>query len=330
VKATNRLYLQVLLAAALLATAVSAQPVSDELSIVATINGTEISDAEFELAAYNIGRSSMYHGRPQEEAQYLEFRRNVLEQLIERSLLLEEAVRRGLQADSSKIEESLAVYERRYSSTERWKREGDQMLASLRGRIEEDDLLAQLEQEVREVNDPSESVLRAFYEQNPQSFTEPKQDRVSVILLGQQPSANSAAWQAARDEAVDIHRRIREGADFSEMARLHSSDVSATSGGDLGYLHDGMLSAAAQSAINSLEVGEISDPITVLEGIVIIQLMDRQLPEHRPYEQVRDRALGLWRRDAAEGQWQALLSKLHEAAIVQIDEEYIASIPDAR
>ena len=329
-KATNRLYLPLLLAAALLATAVSAQPVSDELSIVATINGTEISDAEFELAAYNIGRSSMYHGRPQQETQYLEFRKNVLEQLIERSLLLEEAAERGLQADSSKIEESLAIYERRYSSTERWKREGDQMLASLRGRFEEDDLLAQLEQEVRKVNDPSESVLRAFYEQNPQSFTEPKQDRVSVILLGQQPSADAAAWQAARDEAVAIRRRIREGADFSEMARLHSSDVTAASGGDMGYLHDGMLSAAAQTAIDSLEVGEMSDPITVLEGIVIIQLMDRKLPELRPYEQVRDRALSLSRREAADRQWQALLSKLHEVAVVQINAEYIASIPDAR
>jgi len=79
-----------------------------------------------------------------------------------------------------------------------------------------------------------------------------------------------------------------------------------------------------------LEVGEISDPITVLEGIVIIQLMDRKLPELRPYEQVRDRAQSLLRRDAADRQWQALLSNLHEVAIVQINEEYIASIPDAR
>jgi len=320
----------VLATAIALGSVVSAQPARDEMSIVATINGTKISDVEFKQAVYSIGRSSMFHGRPTEESHYLEFRRNVLEQLVERRLLLGEATRRGLHVDNGKIEESLAIYERRYSSTERWKREGDQMLASLRSRFEEDELLARLEEQVRAVDDPSEAILSAFYEQNPESFTEPKQDRVSLILLGVQPSAGQAAWQAARDEASSILRRVRDGAEFSEMARMHSSDVSATAGGDMGYLHDGMLSATAQSAIDSLAVGETSGPVTVLEGIAIFQLSERQPPQLRPIEQVRERLASLWRRDAANRQWDALLEKLREAAVVQVNEEYLASMPVAR
>lgn len=326
-KAEHRLHLFIVLATSVFFAAAVAD---DEALIVATINGAEISDTEFEQAVYSIGRGSMYHGRPTEESQYLEFRKNVLDQLVDRRLLLGEAVRRGMQPDTGEIEESLAVYERRYSSTERWQREGDQMLASLRGRFEEDELLLMLEEEVREVDDPPEPVLRTFYEQNPQSFTEPKQDRVSVILLGLQPSAGAAAWQAAREEANGIVRRVRDGADFSEMARVHSSDVSATEGGDMGYLHDGMLSAAAQSAIDSLVAGEISDPVTVLEGIAVFQLVDRKQPELRPFEQVQDRAKGLWRRDMADKQWNALLDELREVAIVQVNEEYLADVPVAR
>ncbi|TFG41603.1 MAG: hypothetical protein E4H42_01630 [Chromatiales bacterium] len=327
-KTTRSLFMPA--ATLLLAATVWAQPAIDEPLTVATINGTDISQTEFEQAVYSVGRGSMYHGKPTEEAQYLEFRRNVMDQLVERRLLLDEAIRRGLQPDSSKIAESLAVYERRYSTTERWKREGDQMLASLRDRFEDDDLLAKLEQEVREVDDPPISVLREFYAQNSQSFTEPKQDRVSVILLGQQPSAGAAAWQAARDEANDILRRLGSGGDFSEMARLHSSDVSAATGGDMGYLHDGMLSTAAQTAIDSLAVGDISEPITVLEGIAIFQLVDRKPPELRPFEQVGERAAGLWRRDVANDQWNALLDELRAAAVVQLNEEYLASVPVAR
>ena len=303
---------------------------ASEPVVVATIDGAPITDAQFELAVYSIGRSSMYHGRPREDQQYLEFRRNVLSQLVERSLLLQEARRRGLQPDSEETEKTLADYEARYSSTERWQREGEQMLASLRQRFEEDDLLSQLEQIVRQVDVPTERQLRAFYDANTETFTEPRRDRVSVILLSVRPSAGADVWEAAREEARAILRRIDNGASFSEMARMHSADRTAQVGGDMGYLHDGMLSPAAQTEVDRLQPGDVSDVVTVLEGIVLFQLVERQQSRQRAFDDVRDRAAGLWARDRADAQWIDLLSRLHEAADIQVNEEYLASVPVAR
>jgi len=298
--------------------------------VVATIDGERITDSQFEQAVYSVGRGSMYHGRPREDDQYREFRRNVLNQLIERRLLLQEARRRGLEPDKAVIEVTLSQYETRYSSTERWKREGEQMLATLRQRFEEDDLLARLEDTVRQAGAPTTKDLRQYYDENVSAFTEPKRDRVSVILLAVQPSAGAIAWQAARAEAQDILRRLADGAKFSEMARMHSSDATAGTGGDMGYLHDGMLSEAAQAEIDKLAVGDISQPVTVLEGIVIFRLVDRQPPRLRAFDEARERVAGLWQRDLADARWSALVTRLHDAADVQVNEEYLASVPVAR
>jgi parvulin-like peptidyl-prolyl isomerase len=91
-----------------------------------------------------------------------------------------------------------------------------------------------------------------------------------------------------------------------------------------------MLSGAAQVEIDSLSIGATSDPVTVLEGIAIFRLVERKPPVLRPYAEVRDRAAGLWRRDMAEMKRQALLSELREIAVIQINEEYLASLPVAR
>ncbi len=309
---------------------VSEAQLEPDAVVVATVNSENILGNEFERAVYSVGRSSMYHGRPTEDKQYLAFRRDVFEQLVERTLLLQEARRRGLKSDPGIIAENLKVYEQRYSSTERWQRDGERMLASLRIRFEEDDLLVRLEEQVRRITDPGESELRVFYEQNPQSFTEPKQDRVSVLLLGLNPSADPAAWQAARAEAENILIRIGNGADFSEMARLHSSDMSASGGGDMGYLHEGMLSVVAQKAIDALDVGDVSRPVTVLEGIALFRLTDRKASALRPFDQVRERVTGLMRRELAEQQWDELLAGLHKVADIDINEEYFSRLPSAR
>jgi len=301
---------------------------ADGTDVFATVDGVEITRDEFELEVYSAARQTFYHGRPPAGDEFVEFRKSVADKMIDRALLLKEARRRDLRPDRERVDAQIAVYEDRYGDTERWQTEGPQMVTALRGRFEEESILETLESSVRSVEAADEATVRAFYEDNPELFTEPGQNRVSVILLGVPASATPEVWQAARGEAQRILERLQEGASFEELAKLHSSDASAADDGDMGYLHIGMLSANAEEAIAALKIGELSEPVQVLEGIAIFRLTAQKPEALRVFEDVRQRAEELWLRDRGEQDWQALVAELRSLSDINVDTNYLLALPE--
>jgi parvulin-like peptidyl-prolyl isomerase len=303
-----------------------AEQTADE-AVFAFVGDAEITRGEFEREVYAAARQTFYHGRPPGREEYLQFRKEVADRLIDRQLLLEEAERRGIEPDTAAIEARIAEYEVRYGDTERWQSDGEAMVATLSERFRQDSLVETLENAVRNVDAADAATVKRFYEQNPALFTQPASNRVSLILLAVSPSAGAPGWQAARDEAARIVERLEGGADFAELAALHSSDTSAQAGGDMGYQHEGALSPDVEAAIAELDVGEVTAPVRVLEGMAIFKLLDRRPRQLQEFEDVADRAAGLWSRQAGETQWQQLLTELRAKADVRVDAEYLAHAP---
>ncbi len=295
--------------------------------VFASVGGATITRAQFEREVYAAARQTFYHGKAPGAEEYIEFRKGVADRLIERYLLLEEAERRDIDPDAAAIDARIAQYEVRYGDTERWQSQGPAMVAALRERFEQDSVLELLENEVRRVDEPDAAAVKAFYDENPGLFTRPASNRIAVILLGVAPSAGPPGWDAARDEARRVKEELDGGADFAELAALHSSDASAPGGGDMGYQHEGALSPDAEAAIADLDTGEVSAPVRVLEGIAIFKLLDRRPPKLRDFDDVRDRAEQLWLRKAGEEQWQALLAGLHAASNIRVDTDYLVHAP---
>ena len=108
-------------------------------------------------------------------------------------------------------------------------------------------------------------------------------------------------------EAASLVKKLRNGADFAQQARQRSGDESAVNGGDMGYLHRGMLAEPAQVAVDKLKLKEVSEPVTLLQGVAIFRLDERKAALQNPLAKVESRARELWRREQAERSWQALL-----------------------
>lgn len=71
--------------------------------------------------------------------------------------------------------------------------------------------------------------------------------------------------------------RIETGEDFEELARAHSQDtVSAADGGDLGWVSPGDLVPEFEQVMNSIKVGEISQPFETQFGWHIIQVLGKR------------------------------------------------------
>ncbi len=93
-----------------------------------------------------------------------------------------------------------------------------------------------------------------------------------------------------RPTAQQVLKSLREGADFAELARKHSSDTStATNGGLMGPIAPGMLLPEVAAAVAVLtKPNAQSGLIQTEKGIYIIKLEQRHKGKPKSFEAVKD------------------------------------------
>jgi peptidyl-prolyl cis-trans isomerase SurA len=78
-------------------------------------------------------------------------------------------------------------------------------------------------------------------------------------------------------KAMDIRNRIVIlGEDFEQLAKAISDDPSGVKGGTLGWLMPGETVPEFERALNSLEVGTVSEPVRTQFGYHLIEVLDRR------------------------------------------------------
>ena len=146
-------------------------------------------------------------------------------------------------------------------------------------------------------------ILKLVERRQPQASTlTVPQTRARHILLrpGEQLSPN-----AARARMQEFKLQIDSGrAEFATMARLHSQDGSAASGGDLGWAGPGMFVPEFEEAMNKLAPGQTSSPVVTRFGVHLIQVMERRQAELSVKEQ-RDLARNILREQKLEDSYRA-------------------------
>jgi parvulin-like peptidyl-prolyl isomerase len=301
--------------------AVAAQP------IFAKVGETVITQHDYDSAFAAAVRSKFYHFKAP-DSQVASLQREVGDKLVANALLLQEAKRRELKPDPTLIDQQIATIEQRYRSNKEWEKERAQELPRITRQFQEKNLLDQLEKLVRKVPDPTEEQLREYYTSHMDKFTAPEQQRVSLILLNVDPSSPAEAWQKAMEKGKELAARLHGGADFAALAREYSGDpLSVDQGGDMGYLHSGMLSDAAQEQVNKLKPGETSDPFQMMEGVAIFRLTDRIPPKINKFEDIKDRARGLWLTEQGNSAWQSLIAELKKKTPIRVNESLYLPLP---
>jgi hypothetical protein len=293
-------------------------------SVYATVAGKVVSFAEYRSAVRVTVRRRFYHGTIP-KGQLESVRSTAGKNLIMSTLMLQEVRRRGVTPDAHRVQEAADKYEQRYHGNKEWEKNRAQLMPRLLRYLRDRDVIHKLARQVRHVPPPSEAQLRAYYERHLNEFTEPEQYRISVILLGVDPGAPPKAWDAARTEARNIFKRLRAGADFGKIARLRSTDSSAARGGDMGYVHKGMLALPIQKVIDKLKPGQFSEPVTLLRGVALFRLNDVHAAKRKDFETVRARVRALWLREQGKREWQALIGRLWRTTKIVVNKKYTPS-----
>jgi peptidyl-prolyl cis-trans isomerase SurA len=103
-----------------------------------------------------------------------------------------------------------------------------------------------------------------------------RQTRARHILIKVNELVSSTE---ARQKMLGLKERLDNKADFEELARLYSNDLSAAKGGDLGWLYQGDTVPEFERAMDALTINEISQPIQSPFGWHIIQVLERKQAE---------------------------------------------------
>jgi len=91
---------------------------------------------------------------------------------------------------------------------------------------------------------------------------------------------NASQTQQVLQRANDIIEQIRGGAGFQAIARQLSESPTAPAGGDLGWVDPGTLPPEVEQVIDTMEIGQLSDPIRTPTAIYIMLLREeRPQPE---------------------------------------------------
>lgn len=80
----------------------------------------------------------------------------------------------------------------------------------------------------------------------------------------------------AKNRLVLLKERIENGGSFEELARLNSEDVTASKGGDLGWVSPGDTVPDFEKAMAALKPGQVSPPVQSPFGWHLIQVLERR------------------------------------------------------
>ena len=301
----------------------TAEPSIPDAPVLVTVNGEPILQSTYETAVRVAGRQRFYHGKAP-EAELIAFRKEVAARLVDERILHQEAVRSGIAPDQSWIDAEFAKIDRRYSSSPEWRESADSLKKQILDGLAQRSLIEQLDERLHNVEAPSEAEVHAYYAANPDKFTSPEQFRVSSILLSVEPWQPNEVWQEKEAEGRRILAEVTRPGKFDEYAKNYPPLEKA----QLGYIHRGMLGETAQVEIDKLQEGEISDIVSLLEGIAIFRLDERVPATLNPFEKVSQRARELLLRDLREQRYQERIAALRNSAEVKYVNPQYLNVPN--
>ena len=150
-------------------------------------------------------------------------------------------------------------------------------------------------------------------EGGPQPVATLKQTRARHILI----KVNELVSEAeAKRKLVGLKERIDNGADFAELARLQSNDLSAAKGGDLGWLYQGDTVPEFEAAMDALKINQISEPIQSPFGFHLIEVLERRT-ENATDERQRLAARQVLRDRKSDEAYQDWVRQIRDRAYVE-------------
>ncbi|MDH3257630.1 MAG: peptidylprolyl isomerase [Nitrospinota bacterium] len=248
--------------------------------VLAKVNETDIKKSLIWPGLTKTVKRYKDRGIPLTQAQEKIAAKKLLQDQINRHLLLEKAGTMGIQVSSGKVDEEVNTVKKQFSSEKEFLEQlglKKLTLKQYQQELKEDILIdAVFRRELGEGINITDMLIEGYFKKNPLQFSSEEQRRASVILIRINPKAGSAGDRKARKQLQKILDKLKKGGDFAEMAQTHSQDSLGNRGGDLGFFTKDRMFGPFSKLAFKLKVGEISEIFRTKHGYQILKVTDKK------------------------------------------------------
>ena len=221
-----------------------------------TVNGTKITQEDVDTALMNATQGRFNQVPADKQA---EFRKQVLEQLIAKELVFEDAKKTGVLKTKDFKDEYAKVQERvkKELAIQVWQK-----------------------QQLDKVNVSSKE-LKNYYDKNKEEFNEKETVHARHILVKTEDEANTIVKELKPLKGDALKSK------FIELAKAKSTGPSGPKGGDLGYFAQGQMVPEFNEKVFGMKVGTISAPVKTQFGYHVIYLEDKKAKKTLDFTEVK-------------------------------------------
>ncbi|MFV0481647.1 MAG: peptidylprolyl isomerase [Campylobacteraceae bacterium] len=264
----------------ILGTFAVAAAISLNAAVLATVDGQSVTDEDVALLLRNTPGAE-YTTLP------ADIKQQVLDQAIDRKILMANAVKSGIEKDKEYIDAINNI--KNEVALEIWmKKEFDKIKVA-------------------------ESKTKAYYDANPNSFMQPERVKASHILVDTEADATKLIKELSGLKGEKLADK------FADLARKNSKDPGGQNGGELGWFAQNQMVKPFADAAFALKKGEVSaKPVQTQFGYHIILIEDKQAPSKIEYNDVKANIEGMLKAEEFKTAVTDQVKKLREKAKIDI------------
>ncbi len=310
-------------------TLIEAAPVEVN-GIAAKVNGRVITKNEvaFMLAPIFAQLATQYPRRgPQFEKSFKDARTKVVQELIDRQIILDEFKQLGATIRPSVVDDEIDrqvqdLYNGNQSKFREELKKSRLTMDGYRDMTREKMVVQSMRaQQFSDAPPPLPNEVANEYSKVKESLRDVSKDKVTfrkIFIPASDPEAPLATPDSQLALAEEIAKKLRSGADFAETAKSTSKDAFAAEGGLQERLPRTDFTPDFASIVFQSEVGEVVGPLLDPRGFTIIKVVEKHLGPSPPLSKVRPMIEERVRRDKTSVQYERWIEGRRKRAMIEI------------
>lgn len=259
-------------------------------TVLAVVNNEIITLSDYTRFLFKMG--------PEEKARYNPETRgidkNIVQKMIEESIILQEARKRGIEISEDEVENTLQGLRKESGiSQEEFSNiliEEGLSMSDYKKLIKENIIALKLiDHDVTSRIIVTDEDVETYYKENLPSFLLNREKKeVHGIFIGIHDAMTITEITDLKIRALKIYEEIINGEPFEKMVNLYSDEPLRSRNGLLGEFESDGLIPALEAALSDLDEGDVSTPVWTKEGVYILKLMKTTKKEYVELSAVRD------------------------------------------
>ncbi len=287
--------------------------------VVATVNGKDITRTQLQDIFNAAVQSSGMNVADLSSAQQIGGYTQLLNDLIDRQLLLdaaskEEITNEDVEAEIKKFKSQFpdeAIFETQM-------KQAGMTPEKLQSDVREELKIRRWMESQVKTPEVSDADAKSFYESNLKEFEQPETVKASHILFMVDADAAPDVVKQKEEAAQQAAARAKGGEDFTTLAKELSEEPGASeSGGDLGFFPKDRMVPEFANAAFAANLNDISEPVKTQFGWHVIKVTDKKAAGTVPFEEVDNQITSYLKSMRQREAVQKVMKDLKDSAKVQ-------------